>query len=120
MYILRQTTAAPLQCNFCGNGLTNIPSAGYTLANVIGGTPVYISPDGTGPSVYINRQGTLSYTFTKSGKTSGTSSGTAISTTSFTDSTPTAGGTTTYTLVIKDANTGQQYTYINSIVWGPV
>lgn len=125
MYILRQTTQSPLQFNWCGNGLRQsyevTPSGTDLLWNQSGLTSVYISPNGTANSVYTNNRGTLSYTFTKAGATTGTTTGTANSSTFFTDSkTGSISGTTNYTLTITDGNTGQQYTYNNSIVWGAI
>jgi hypothetical protein len=121
MYGLIQTIQAPLQCNWCGNGLQSSASSPFQLLNALSGSPVYISPNGTSPSVYANQRGTLTYTFTKSGATTGTSTGTASSTTSFTDSKTGGTGTTSnYTLTINDSNTGQQYIYLNSVVWGAV
>jgi len=120
MYGLFQTQQAPLQFVWCSGGLTNNGVVPLTLWNAVGTSPVYISASGVSPSVYRNQKGVLSYTFTKSGKTTGTSTGTAISTTAFTDGTSTATGTSNYNLTIKDANTGQQNTYLNSINWSLV
>ena len=122
MYILRQTQQAPLQCNWCGNGLQVIITTNQRLANVAGSTPVFISPSGSNPSVYTNKKGDITYTFQKAGTTTGTSSGTASASTAFTDTVtnPNTTGTTTYTLTINDASTGQKYVYVNSIGWGAV
>lgn len=118
MYALLQTAQAPLQFVWCSAGLTNNQLTPQTLLSSTGSTPIYISASGNSPSVYPNQRGALSYTFTKTGKTTGTSTGTATSSTSFTDSTPTASGVSNYNLTIKDANTGQQNTYLNSMAWG--
>jgi len=117
MYGLFQTQQAPLQFVWCSDGLTNNGVTPLTLLSATGSTPIYISASGNTPSVYTNQKGVLSYTFTKSGKTTGTSTGTAISTTAFTDGTATASGITNYNLTIKDANTGIQNTYLNVMAW---
>jgi len=117
MYGFLQTAQAPLQFVWCSAGLTNSGIIPLTLLSSTGSTSIYIYISGNSPSIYTNQRGTLSYTFTKSGKTTGTTTGTAISTTSFTDSTPTSSGTSNYNLTIKDANTGQQNTYLNTMVW---
>uniref|UniRef100_A0A6C0EEB8 Uncharacterized protein n=1 Tax=viral metagenome TaxID=1070528 RepID=A0A6C0EEB8_9ZZZZ len=118
MYGFFQTAQAPLQFVWCSAGLQNNGIPPLVLWNSISTTPIYISVSGASPSVYTNQRGTLSYTFTKSGKTTGTSTGTATSSTSFTDSTNTATGTSNYNLTIKDANTGQQNIYTSQMNWG--
>jgi hypothetical protein len=121
MYVILQTTQAPLQFNWCGDGLGQTAAGLYRIANTSAtNNNVYISQTGDSPSVYTNQKGTLSYTFVKSGKTSGTTTGTANSSTYFTDSTATATGTTNYTLTIIDSNTGQNYVFLNSIAWGAI
>ena len=117
MYGFLQTAQAPLQFVWCSAGLQNNGGAPTKILwNSLSTTPVYISVSGGSPSVYTNQRGSLSYTFTKSGATT---SGTAISTTAFTDSTN-SNTTTNYNLTIKDANTGQQNTYLNSVNWALV
>ena len=121
MYGLIQTMQSPLQFNWCGNGLTYIGS--YSLANTGTNSPVYISRDGAFPSVYTNNKGTLNYTFVKGGYSAGkpTLTGTANNNTSFSENVAKATAefnTTNYALTITDSNTGQSYTYNNSINWG--
>jgi hypothetical protein len=120
MYGFLQTAQAPLQFVWCSDGLEyNVGAPTKTLRNSLSTTPVYISVSGGSPSVYTNQSGTLSYTFAKAGATTGTTSGTADSNTAFSDST-TSKGTTSYTLKITDANTGQENTYLNSVNWAAV
>jgi hypothetical protein len=121
MYGLLQTLQAPIQFNWCGNGLQNNGgSITQTLWNFVGTNPVYISPNGTSPSILTNQKGTWNYTFVKTGKTTGTSTGTTTTSTSFTDTSTNSPGTTNYNLSIIDSNTGQKYTFLNSVVWGIV
>jgi len=122
MYVLLQTTQAPLQCNWCGDGLgQTVFRLQYRIANASStNNNVYVSKTGDSPSVYTNQKGTLSYTFVKSGATSGTTTGTALSSTFFTDLNLTGTGTTNYTLTIIDSNTGQKYIFLNSVAWGGV
>ena len=121
MYVILQTTQAPLQFNWCGDGLGQTASGLYRIANASStNNNVYISSSGDSPSVYRNQKGTLSYTFVKTGKTTGTTTGTATSSTFFTDSTATGIGTTNYTLTIVDGNTGQTNQFKNSIAWGAI
>jgi len=111
---------SPPSFNWCSNGLQN--NQGFptqTLWNAVGSNPVYLSPNGTTPSLLNNKRGTWSYSFVKSGKTTGTSTGTATTSTSFTDSytlgTP---GVSNYVLTITDSNTGIPFTFRNSVGWG--
>jgi hypothetical protein len=114
---------SPPSFNWCSNGLSNSGLAGtQILWNAVGTNPVYISPNGTTPSLLNNKRGTWNYTFVKAGKTNGTSSGTATSSTSFTDSYNTSGGPglTNYTLTITDSNTGIPFIFKNIVGWGIV
>ena len=70
------------------------------------------------PSLLNNIRGTWNYSFVKTGKTTGTSTGTILTSTSFTDITTNAPGTTNYTLTITDSNTGILFAFKNSVIWG--
>ena len=123
MYGIIQTQQAPFQFVWCPilgqyqNGLG--PSIRYYLAptnNAVGG--VYTSVSGNSPNTYYNQKGTLTYSFVGSG---GGSTANKTTPPPYTDSVlATAAGTTNYNLTITDGNTGQQYTYLNSIIWGGV
>jgi len=109
---------SPPSFNWCGNGLENNGgSPGQILWNFVGTNPVFISPNGTSPSILQNQKGSWTYVFVKTGKTNGTSSGTCLTTTSFTDSTS-GSGQTNYTLTITDTNTGIATAFKNSVGWG--
>jgi len=114
---------SPPSFNWCSNGLQNnqaFPT--QTLWNAVGTNPVYLSPNGTTPSLLNNKRGTWSYSFVKSGKTSGTTTGTITTSTSFTDTYNLNGGagTSDYTLTITDGNTGISNVVRNSVGWGLV
>ena len=111
---------SPPSFNWCSNGLQNNGgSPTQTLWNAVGSNPVYLSPNGTTPSLLNNKRGTWSYSFVKSGKTTGTSTGTATTSTSFTDSyTLGTAGATNYTLTITDSNTGISNVVKNIVSWG--
>lgn len=114
---------SPPSFNWCSNGLQNnggIPT--QILWNAAGSSPVYISPNGTTPSILNNKRGTWNYSFVKTGKTTGTDTGTVSTSTSFTDTYNTAGGNglTNYTLTITDSNTGILFAFKNSVGWGNV
>jgi hypothetical protein len=113
---------SPPSFNWCSNGLQNNQgSPTQTLWNAVGTNPVYLSPNGTTPSLLKNQRGTWSYTFVKSGKTTGTSTGSVSTSTSFTDSyTLGTAGTTNYTLTIVDSYTGISNVVRNSVGWGLV
>ena len=112
---------SPPSFNWCSNGLQNNGgSITQILWNAVGTSPVYISPNGTTPSLLNNKMGTWNYTFVKSGKTTGTTTGTITTSTSFTDTATGGAGTTNYTLTITDSNTGIPYAFKNSVVWGIV
>jgi hypothetical protein len=114
---------SPPSFNWCSNGLQNnggTPT--QILWNAVGTNPVYLSPNGTTPSLLKNKRGTWSYTFVKTGKTTGTSTGTTSTSTSFTDTAniSVSAGTTNYTLTIVDSNTGISNQVKNSVGWGLV
>jgi hypothetical protein len=114
---------SPPSFDWSSNGLSNNGLAGtQTLWNAVNTNPVYISPNGTTPSLLNNKRGTWNYSFVKSGKTNGTITGTASTSTSFTDSYNTAGGPgiTSYTLTITDSNTGILFAFKNAVGWGIV
>jgi hypothetical protein len=112
---------SPPSFNWCANGLQNNGgSITQILWNAVGTSPVYISPNGTTPSVLNNKRGTWNFSFVKTGKTTGTSTGTILTSTSFTDTTTNAPGTTNYTLTITDSNTGILFAFKNSVIWGIV
>ena len=113
---------SPPSFNWCSNGLQNNGgSPTQTLWNAVGTNPVYLSPNGTTPSLLKNKRGTWSYTFVKTGKTTGTSTSSTSTSTSFTDSyTLGTAGTTNYTLTIVDSYTGISNQVKNNVVWGLV
>ena len=111
---------SPPSFNWCSNGLQNNGgSPNQILLNFVGTNPVYLSPDGTTPSLLNNKRGTWNYNFVKTGKTTGTATGTATTSTSFTDNyTLGTAGVTNYTLTITDSNTGISNVVRNSVGWG--
>jgi hypothetical protein len=114
---------SPPSFNWCSNGLQNNQGLSIqTLWNAVGTNPVYLSPNGATPSLLNNKRGTWSYSFVKSGKTSGTTTGTITTSTSFTDTYNLNGGagTSDYTLTITDGNTGISNVVRNSVGWGLV
>lgn len=113
---------SPPSFNWCSNGLQNDgASPTQTLWNAVGSNPVYLSPNGTTPSLLNNKRGNWSYSFVKTGKTSGTSTGSTTTSTSFTDSyTLGTAGATNYTLTITDDNTGISNVVRNNVFWGLV
>ena len=123
MYGLIQTTQAPLQFVWCSTGLGQYNTGAgvltrYNVAptnNATGG--VYTSVSGNSPNTYTNQKGTFTYLLSVSGDHT-TSKSTAPP---YTDSIlATSASTTNYNLTITDGNTGQKYTYLNSIVWGGI
>ena len=112
---------SPPSFNWCDNVLqNNAATPTQTLLNAVGTNPVYISPNGTTPSIFNNQRGIWNYSFVKTGKTTGTSTGTATTSTSFTDSYNLAGGpgTTNYALTIIDIATGIKKLFNNQVRWG--
>jgi hypothetical protein len=124
MYALLQTTQAPFQFDWCGNGLGQyqtgvLSTLRYFIApvtNVTGG--VYVNPDGTKTpgNVYTNKRGALTYSFVKTGQTTGT----LTAAPPYTDNTLASSVTqdSNYSLTITDEGNGQKYTYLNSTTWG--
>jgi hypothetical protein len=112
---------SPPSFNWCSNGLQSSTASPYQLRNAVNTNPVYISPNGTSPSVLNNQRGTWNYSFVKTGATTGTSTGTTSSSTSFTDTKVGGAGTATnYALTITDSVTGIKKTFNNIVVWGVV
>jgi hypothetical protein len=114
---------SPPSFNWCSNGLQNNGgSPTQILWNTVGTNPVYLSPNGTTPSLLNNKRGTWSYTFVKSGKTTGTSTGSTTTSTSFTDTYNLSGGAgvSNYALTITDSYTGIKKLFNNSVGWGLV
>jgi hypothetical protein len=119
MYGIYSTNQSAPSFNWCGNGLQNNGGTiTQILWNYVGTNPVYISPNGTSPSILNNQKGNWTYSFVKTGKTTGTSTGTITTSTSFTDTSTNSTGTTNYTLTITDSNTGVSSAFKNSVVWG--
>ena len=126
MYAILQTTQAPFQFNWCGNGLGQyttgvLSTLRYNLApttNATGG--VYLNANGTATpgNVYTNRKGTLSYSFVKTGQTTGTITTAPPYTDNVLASTVTQN--TNYALTITDGGNGQKYLFNNSVAWGAV
>jgi len=123
MYAILQTTQAPFQFNWCGNGLGQyttgvLASQRNNLApitNSSGG--VYVNPNGTATpgNVYTNRRGALTYSLVKTGSTTGT----ITTAPPYTDSVLVSSGPTitNYDLTITDGGNGQKYLFNNSIAW---
>ena len=122
MYAILQTTQSPFQFVWCSTGLGQYASGPalsryYNLAptnNATGG--VYTSVNGNSPNAYYNQRGALTYSFVKTGQTTGTLTtappyGDNILATAITS------GVTNYALTINDTAVGTQYLYNNSITW---
>ena len=114
---------APFQFVWCSTGLGQYITGAsstqtYHLAptnNALGG--VYTSVSGNSPNTYINNRGALTYSFVKTGQTTGTLTTAPPYTDSILASAVTT-GITNYALTITDGGTGQSYLYKNSITWG--
>jgi len=122
MYALLQTTQAPFQFVWCSNGLGQYTTGAlstllYHLAptnNAVGG--VYTSNNGNSPNTYYNQKGTLTYSFVKTGQTTGT----IITAPPYNDSVLDINlttGITNYNLTITDGGTGQKYPYSVQYFW---
>lgn len=113
---------SPPSFDWGSNFIQSSPVSPFQLRNANNTAPVYISTTGVSPSVFFNQRGTWTYTFVKTGATTGTSSGTAVApTTSFTDAKVGGSGTqTNYALTITDSATGIKKLFNNSVVWGVV
>ena len=116
---------APFQFVWCSTGLGQYASGPalsryYNLAptnNATGG--VYTSVNGNSPNAYYNQRGALTYSFVKTGQTTGTLTtappyGDNILATAITS------GVTNYTLTITEAGAKQSCIYNNSITWGAI
>ena len=112
---------SPPSFNWCNGLLQSSSNNPYQLQNAAGISAVYISPLGTNPGIFNNQRGTWSYTFVKTGATTGTLSGTATTATTFADTKVGGAGTqSNYALTITDGATGIQKLFNNSVVWGVV
>jgi len=122
MYGLIQTTQAPLQFVWCSAGLGQyttgvLSTLAYHIAptnNAIGG--VYTSINGNSPNTYYNQKGTLTYSFVKTGQTTGTITTAPPYNDSVLDVNITT-GITNYNLTITDGGTGQRYKYSVQYFW---
>ena len=126
MYALLQTTQAPFQFDWCSNGLGQyttgvLGTLRYNIApvtNVTGG--VYANANGTSApgNVYTNKRGTLTYSFVKTGQTTGT----ITTAPPYTDNTLASSVTqnTNYALTITDGGNGQKFLFNNSVAWGAI
>ena len=125
MYAILQTSQAPFQFVWCSAGLGQyttgvLSTTRYNLAptnNVVGG--VYTSVSGNSPNTYINNRGALTYSFVKTGQTTGTLTTAPPYTDNVLASTITS-GVTNYTLTITEAGAKQSCVYKNSIAWGTI
>ena len=113
---------APFQFVWCSTGLGQYTTGALgTLRdflaptnNAVGG--VYASVNGNSPNTYKNQRGTLTYTFVKTGDTTGT----VTTAPPYTDNilaSSVSSGVTNYTVTIKEGNTGQICVYKNTIYW---
>ena len=114
---------APFQFVWCSTGLGQYTTGAgstttYHLAptnNATGG--VYTSVSGNSPNTYKNQRGALTYSFVKTGQTTGT----LITAPPYTDSVLNSAittGITNYALTITEGGTGQMCIYYNSESWG--
>ena len=123
MYTILQTSQAPFQFVWCSTGLGEyttgvLSTLRYNLAptsNATGG--VYASVSGGSPNTYKNQRGALTYSFVKTGQTTGTLTTAPPYTDSILASAITS-GVTNYALTITEAGANQSCVYKNSIVWG--
>lgn len=113
---------SPPSFDWGSNFIQSSPISPFQLRNANDTAPVYISTTGVSPSVFFNQKGTWTYSFVKTGATTGTSTGTAVApTTSFSDTKVGGAGTqTNYALTITDSATGIKKLFNNSVVWGVV
>jgi hypothetical protein len=115
---------SPPSFDWASNSLQSSANSPYQLRNDLYTTPVYISTTGVSPSVFFNQRGTWTYSFVKTGATTGTSTGTAVagaSGTAFSDTK--VGGAltqTNYALTITDGATGIKKLFNNLVVWGAI
>ena len=116
---------APFQFVWCSDGLGQyqtgvLSTIRYNLAptnNATGG--VYTSKNGNTPNTYKNNRGALTYSFVKTGQTTGTLTTAPPYTDSILASAITS-GVTNYTLTITEAGAKQSCIYNNSITWGAI
>jgi hypothetical protein len=116
---------APFQFVWCSDGLGQYQTGAlgtlrYNLAptnNATGG--VYASVSGSSPNTYKNNRGALTYSFVKTGQTTGTLTSAPPYTDSVLASTITS-GVTNYTLTITEAGAKQSCVYKNVIAWGAI
>jgi hypothetical protein len=123
MYALLQTTQAPFQFDWCSGGLGQYTS-GIGAAqrdnlaptsNATGGVYVNSSGSSSVGNVYTNKRGTLTYSFVKTGSTTGT----ITTAPPYTDSVllNTLPTQTNYALTITDGGNGQKFVFNNSVFW---
>ena len=124
MYAILQTSQAPFQFIWCSTGLGQYTTGVLSTltdhlaptSNASGG--VYTSVSGSSPNTYYNQKGSLTYSFVKTGQTTGTLTTAPPYTDSILASAVTT-GITNYALTITDGGTGQRCIYNNSIDWVP-
>ena len=125
MYVLYQTLSSPLQNDWCSLGLGQYTTGVLaTLTDHIkpnsGANTTLVYANSTGlasiGNVYTNQKGTLTYSFIGTGTTSQNIS-TAPPYSDGGLQSIVSGGTTNYTFLIRDANTGQKATFTNSVNW---
>ena len=123
MYAILQTSQAPFQFVWCSTGLGEYTTGTLSLLtyhlaptnNATGG--VFASINGSSSNSYTNQKGSLSYSFVKTGQTTGT----ITTAPPYNDSvlnTSLLVGYTNYALTITDTGNGQKYLYNNTINWG--
>ena len=116
---------APFQFVWCSTGLGQYTTgAGSTLTYHLAPTSdatggVYASVSGSSPNTYKNQRGALTYSFVKTGQTTGTITTAPPYTDSVLNSSITT-GVTNYALTITEGGTGQRCIYNNSITWGAI
>ena len=116
---------APFQFVWCSTGLGQYTTGVLSsltdhlapTSNASGG--VYTSVSGSSPNTYKNQRGTLTYSFVKTGQTTGTLTTAPPYTDSILASAITT-GITNYALTITEGGTGQRCIYNNSITWGGI
>jgi len=121
--VLLQTCQSPFSFNWCGNNLGQYTTGALSTLtdhlaptnNSTGG--VYLNPSGSSTigNVYNNGRGTYSYSI--SGGYNGFPQTTAPPYNDNGLASAISGTTQTYRLLILDLNSGQKYTFVNSIVW---
>ena len=125
MYALLQTTQAPFQFDWCSGGLGQYTTGALSTlkdnlaptSNATGGVYVNSSGSSSVGNVYTNKRGTLTYSFFKSGQTSGTITTGPPYTDSILVSAITS-GVSNYALTITDGGNGQKFLFNNVVLWG--